>query len=352
MTRSSEPLPDLRRIMIRSVNWIGDAIMTTPAMAAIRAACPDAEIAVVANPPVAELLAHHPACDRIILFDKKRECKGIAGFLRFCAELRDERFDAAFLFQNAFEAAIMAFAASIPIRVGYRTDGRRMFLSHGLPSSISQGLHHTLYYLRLVERFGMTGGDRRITLACTPEEMDRAGELVPHPRFAVINAGAAYGSAKRWFPERFAAVADAVFDEFGLHPVLIGGLGETEIGAEIVRAARTRVLDLTGTTTVRRMMALIARSTLMITNDSGPMHVGAAFGVPLVALFGPTDPEATAPVSTAARVVRHSVECSPCRRRVCPTDHRCMRSITVDDVLEAARAVLRETKPPSVSSPA
>lgn len=341
MTSSSEPLPNLRRIMIRSVNWIGDAVMTTPAMAAVRSTWPDAEIAVVANPVVGELLAHHPACDRVIVFDRRHDHKGLTGFLRFCGELREERFDAAILFQNAIEAAIMAFGASVPIRLGYRTDGRRMFLTHGVSPSISRGLHHTIYYLRLLERFGVKGGDGRLSLACTEDELSRADELTAGSKFAIINPGASYGSAKRWFPERFAAVADAVFEELGLRPVLIGGPSEKQIGAEIERAARTPVLNLIGRTSVRRMMALVSRSSLMITNDSGPMHVGAAFGVPLAALFGPTDPDATSPLSPRARLVRRPVECAPCRRRACPTDHRCMQSITVADVLEAARDALR-----------
>ncbi len=342
--RSSRLPRNLRRIVIRVPNWIGDAVMATPAMSAIRSAYPEAEIALIANPVVAELLSGHPCCDRVIVLDKKREHGGLRGIFRFSALLRKERFDGAFLLQNAVEAAIIARAAGIPIRVGYRTDGRGFLLTHGLSPSVSKGLHHTQYYLRMVRHFGIGEGEWRPTLTCTDRELAFADELLAGRNWAVINPGAAYGSAKRWYPERFAVVANLIFREFNLNPLLIGSPGEAEIGVRIEKCVETDVLNLIGKTSVREMMAVIARSSLMITNDSGPMHVAAALQVPVVALFGPTDPAATSPASTRSRVVRKPVECSPCLKRGCPTDHRCMETIEPHDVVMEARALLRSDR--------
>jgi heptosyltransferase-2 len=155
-----------------------------------------------------------------------------------------------------------------------------------------------------------------------------------------VNPGAAYGSAKRWIPERFAAVADRLAEEFGLRVVLTGGPGEAEIGRDIAAAMKNAPLNLIGSTSVRQMMAVLSLCRLMVTNDSGPMHVAAAFGIPIVAVFGPTDHTTTSPLAGTCRIVRREADCAPCLLRQCPTDHRCMEAVTVDDVLTAARSLL------------
>lgn len=150
---------NIKKIMVRSTNWVGDAVMTTPAMGALRAAFPDAEIVVVANPLVSELFNYHPYCDRVIVFDKKGPHKGLVGLWRFTRELQHERFDLAVLLQNAFEAALMALLAGIPRRAGYRTDARRLLLSYGVPVGKSEKqLHHTDYYQQMLQRLGIKGG--------------------------------------------------------------------------------------------------------------------------------------------------------------------------------------------------
>jgi len=332
---------NVRRILIRSTNWIGDAVMTTPAMGAVRATFPDAEITVVANPMVAELFRFHPDCDDVIVFDKKRKDSGLLGFLSFAAELRRGQYDLAILFQNAVEAALMTFFARIPQRVGYRTDGRGVLLTHGVPvGAAERSLHHTSYYLHMLESIGIKGGEGRLRLACTLEELSWADGLLSGNKWAAINPGAAYGSAKRWYPERFAAVADTIAREFGLRILLTGGPGETEIGADIEKAMSEPCLNMVGKTTVRQMSALLSHCALMVTNDSGPMHVAAAFDVPIVAVFGSTDHTTTSPLNDICRIVRHDFDCAPCLLRQCPTDHRCMNAVTVDDVLAAARDLL------------
>ncbi|MFA5517438.1 MAG: lipopolysaccharide heptosyltransferase II [Desulfuromonadales bacterium] len=331
----------IERILLRSVNWIGDAVMTTPAMGALRAAFPRAEILVAANPPVAELFDAHPYCDRVLVYDRKKRHAGVSGVLRFAGELRRERIDVAILLQNAVEAALLVSLAGIPRRAGYRTDGRGLLLTHGVPVGDGERrLHHTEYYLRMLEQLGIHGGDHRLRLHCTDQERAWAREKLGPGAWLAINPGAAYGSAKRWIPERFAEVADRLADEFGLKVLLTGGPGETEIGRDIEKAMRQRPLNLIGHTNVRQLMALLAGCRLMVTNDSGPMHVAAAFGVPIVAVFGPTDHTTTSPLGDACRIVRADVGCAPCLLRQCPTDHRCMEAVTAEAVLRQARELL------------
>lgn len=332
--------------MVRSTNWVGDAVMTTPAMADLRKAFPDAEIVVIANPLVAQLFTYHPYCDRVIVYDKKGSHKGLAGLWRFAGQLRKEGFDLAVLLQNAIDAAILAFCAGIPRRAGYRTDARGLLLTHGVAVGPAQKrLHHTDYYRHMLRHIcqgegeGEGEGEGKLCLACSDEEQRWAKETLGAGPTVAINPGAAYGSAKRWLPERFAAVADGLAREFGLKVVLTGGPGEMEIGRDIQQAMHIPALNLIGQTSVRQLMAVLSECQLMITNDSGPMHVAAAFDVPIVAVFGPTDHTTTSPWSQKCRIVRKPIDCAPCLLRQCPTDHRCMRSILPEDVLDAAREV-------------
>lgn len=339
-------MENIRTILVRSTNWLGDAVMTTPAMRAIRESFPGARITVLANPVVAPLFEHHGAVDEILVYDRKGAHAGVGGRLRMAAELRQRRFDLAILLQNAIDAAFITWLARIPRRMGYRTDGRGLFLTHGVP--VEEGtrrLHHVEYYLAMLDRFSIATKDRRLSLATTPaedaamaarlrEEGIGEGELL-----LGINPGASYGSAKRWYPERFAAVADCLADRWGAKVVITGGPGEAGIAADIAAAMKSPSLVMAGRTTVREMMALIGRCGFFVTNDSGPMHIAAAFGVPLVAVFGPTDHTNTSPWTDRAAIVRSETDCAPCLKRECPTDHRCMMAVTVEMVVEAAEGL-------------
>lgn len=331
----------LQRIMVRGVNWIGDAVMTTPALAALRAHYPDAEIVMVANPLVAELFQSHPCIDRVMVYDRKGVHKGLGGFWRMAQQLRAQRFDAAVLLQNAIEAALLAALALIPRRIGYTTDGRRLLLSHPVTvTTADKRLHHTDYYLQLLARQGVRGGDGQLRLACSDAEMAWAQDVLDGENIIAINPGAAYGSAKRWLPERFATVGDELARRYGARIVLTGGPGEVEIGRDIAAAMSCQPLNMVGQTSVRQMMALLASSRLLVTNDSGPMHVASAFAIPIVAVFGSTDHTTTCPASKQVVIVRKPIDCAPCLLRQCPTDHRCMTAIEAEDVLEAACQLL------------
>jgi len=327
---------NINKILIRTTNWLGDAVLTIPAMGQVRKAFPTSEITVVANPAVAEMLSNHPDCDRIIVWDKKRTHQGATGLLKFSSDLRQTRYNLSILFQNAIEAAIMVWLARIPKRLGYRTDARGLLLNYGIPiGAAERRLHHVDYYLNMLRQAGINLSPNRPRLYCSEVEIQWAQEQLSGENWVAVNIGAAYGSAKRWLPERFAEMATRICEELKGRVVLIGSHQEAELGNQISKAIRGPHLNLIGKTSIRQLMALLTQCRLLVTNDSGPMHIAAALDVPILALFGPTDHLTTSPVTDYCRIVRHPVDCAPCLKRHCPTDHRCMTSISVGDVLEA-----------------
>jgi len=354
-------LKDARRILIRAVNWVGDAVMTTPAIAAVRESFPQAEIALLANPLVAQLFSPHPWVDRVITFDRNGAHKGMAGRFRLASQLRKQAFDAAVILPNSFDSALVPWLAGIPVRLGKSSDGRALLLSGRYrPADRVSGCHEVEYYRGLLKHFGITGQADVPYLATTPAEDDAAAALLaehgilPDDFVLGINPGAAFGSAKRWYPDRFADVARQLARLKNARIVIFGGPGETDIAAEIEQQLGGGCLNLAGSTTLRGLMALIRSCHLFITNDSGPMHIAAAFGVPLVAIFGSTDHATTSPYTDRAVIVRKEIECAPCKLRECPTDHRCMTAVLADDVISSALHLFentsRKTWKPSIPS--
>ncbi len=343
MTSRSRSLADKTpgKVLIRATNWIGDGVMMTPALGVVRQTWPDAEIVVAANPLVAQLFTHHPWCDRVLVYEKSGRHKGLGGLRRFIRELRREDFDVAILFQKAFEAALLAFGAGVPVRAGFKTDLRGILLTHKTPLTDGiKRLHHSRHYLEMLKAFGLCGSDLPPTLELTAEEEKRAFDLSSFQRWLVLNPGAAYGSAKRWYPERFAEVGNQLAKKLDVGVVVVGGPGEAAIGTDIEQQLSCPSVNLVGKTTVREMMAVIGKSCLAISNDSGPMHIAAAFDVPTVAIFGPTDHKTTYPYARCAKVVHSGAECAPCLKRTCPIDHHCMLDVTADQVVLAATELL------------
>jgi len=335
-------------LLVRATNWLGDAVMTTPALAGVRAGFPGARIVLLAKPPVAELFRHHPDVDEVSVYERPGRHEGALGRLRLAAELRHRRFDGALLLQNAFDAALIAFLARIPERAGYPTDGRRLLLS--LPVPLTRDIlerHEVEYYLCLLDGLGVPRtGTPALKLAVTRGEREAMATRLASlgigrgAPIVAINPGATYGSAKRWYPDRFAAVADTLSGEWGAAVVVVGSPAEAPLAGEIEAAMRKAPVNLAGKTTVRELMALLSLSSFLVSNDSGPMHIGAALGVPLVAIFGPTDWRRTSPWTGRARVVRVDVDCSPCMLRVCDRGHECMLGVTAGMVIDAARELL------------
>ena len=335
-------------MLVRATNWLGDAVMTTPALAAVREGFPAARIVLLARPLVAELFRHHPDVDEVMVYERPGRHEGALGRLRLGVELRRRRFDGALLLQNAFDAALIAFLGRIPERAGYPTDGRRILLT--VPVPLTRAIlerHEVEYYLCLLDGLGIPRPvPATLKLAVTGEERETMATRLASlgiergAPIVAINPGATYGSAKRWYPDRFAAVADALSAEWGARIVVVGSTAETPLAGEIEAAMRNPPVNLAGKTTVRELMALLSLSSFLVTNDSGPMHIGAALGVPLVAIFGPTDWRRTSPWSERAKVVRVEIDCSPCRLRVCDRGHECMLGVTPGMVVDAARQLL------------
>lgn len=339
-------------LLVRAVNWLGDAVLTTPSLGALRSGCPQARITVVAKPPVAELLQHHPDVDEIVVYEKDGRHAGAIGMLRMAGQLRRKRFDGALLLQNAIDAALLAFLSGIPERMGYATDARRALLSR--PVAVTEeilALHHAEYYLRLLSLLGVPLPERpSLALRVAGEETAsmqsrlNALGLAEGRKVVGINPGATFGSAKRWFPDRFAKVADALSEQWDAGVVLMGSAPEAPLASEIETAMEKKPVNLAGRTTVRELMALLSLCSFLVTNDSGPMHIGAALGVPLVAVFGPTDWRKTSPWTERAKIVHVDVDCSPCGLRECNRGHECMLGVTAEMVIASAMELIAEAK--------
>jgi heptosyltransferase-2 len=340
------------KILVRATNWVGDAVMAIPALEAIRNRWPDAEIVALAQPWVADLYRGQGCVDRVIVFDNRGRHRGFWGRERLAAELRREKFDIALLLQNAFEAAWLAWRAGIPERIGYGRDARSWLLTRAIavPATGETPAHETYYYLELLRRAGWLA--QLPLLDCITLRVPTAARRKAEERLTAAGAraggcriafapGAAYGSAKCWEPERYAALADRLIAALNADVILFGAPQESEMAARIAQAMRGRALNLAGATTIGELPALLATCRLFVGNDAGAMHVAAGVGVPVVGIFGPTDPAGTSPMTPHFTLVREPVECSPCFLRHCPIDHRCMTRVTVDRVYEASLAWLR-----------
>ena len=339
----------IKRILVRGPNWLGDAVMCEPTLRGLRSLFPEAQIALLVKPYVAEVFAGHPALTRVLTYDGKGRHAGLYGKWTLAGQLRRQDFDLAILFQNAFEAALLSFLAGVPRRFGYATDGRSLLLSDpvSLPDRRSPP-HLVRYYWDLLKPLGMTGDPIAPKLVVFPEEeqaMERRlakGGLTASDVIVGINPGSTGGRAKRWLPERFAEAADrlcrTICESRGQQTgvVILGGKEEEELGKEIASHLSSRSLVLSGATTIRELMAALKRCEVLLTNDSGPMHVATALQVPVVGIFGSTDWRKTAPFGNADGLVRQPVDCAPCMLLECPIDHRCMTRVTVDQVYEAA----------------
>ncbi len=343
-----------RNILVRAPNWIGDAVMSEPALCGLRLLFPQAELTLLAKAPVAELFANDPKITHRLVYDEKGEHAGIIGKWSLAGMLRRHRFEMAVLFQNAFEAAFIAWLAGIPRRYGYVTDGRALFLTDPVAVPDRQNQPHQVeYYWNLLKPLGLVGPPSRPMLVVSPEEertvdmrLSVAG-ITPTDLVIGINPGSTYGGAKRWLPDRFAAVARRLAVQLEQETgkpasmVILGAKGEESLGNSIAAMFDKPAVVLSGATTICELMAIVKRCCLLLTNDTGPMHIAAACGVPVVAVFGPTDWRTTAPYGQDRSVVRESVDCAPCLLRECPIDHRCMTRVSADRVYETAVQQIR-----------
>jgi heptosyltransferase-2 len=355
---ASSPL--LQTVLVIGPNWVGDAVMATPVLANLRRGLPKAKIDLLVPAYVAPLFEDHPHVDRVLI-DRARTTWRSA--LTQAQSQRQTRYDVALLLPNSFRAALWAWLIGAQKRVGYATDGRRWLLTQPLPAASVQphrhrnrganmertreGPHQVDAYLRLVEALQIPIVERLPVLVPSSQAEREAEQLWTghglerQERVIGLCPGAAFGPAKRWWPERFATLADRLVAEAGLTVVLFGGRDEIGLIEQVRGCMRQRAVSLAGQDTLASFAALAARCAVLVANDSGALHIASAVGTPVVALFGPTDPRRTAPSAPHAFVVQREVPCSPCFRTHCPyADHPCMRLITVDDVLLAVRHAL------------
>ncbi|MBW1720642.1 MAG: lipopolysaccharide heptosyltransferase II [Deltaproteobacteria bacterium] len=330
----------IRRILVRITNWIGDTVMVLPALEAVKLNFPDSEITALVKPWVAPLFEHHPAVDRVLLFEKaERFPADLISLLKTAGKIRSMGFDLAVLFQNAFEAALLSRLGGVPLRVGYDTDGRGLLLTHPVSRkrTAPQG-HQVEYYLAMLRAIGWEAPlkDPRLHVAPGSEtsalRLFSLEEIEQEGFFLGIAPGAAFGPAKRWPPERFAALADQAVEQWGARVLIFGSATDRDLGREVKASMKNRAWNLCGETSLGEAVALIKRCRFFLTNDSGLMHVAAALEVPTVAIFGSTDPAATGPRGPHTRVVKKPTDCAPCLKAVCPKDFRCMLAIHPGDV--------------------
>jgi heptosyltransferase II len=355
-----------RRILVRGVNWLGDAVMTIPALLRLREAFPQAHLALLTPDKLADLWQHHPAINQVLTF---RSGEGLWSVGR---RLRGQGFTAALVLPNSPRSALEVWLGSIPRRVGFARPWRNLFLTEAVPPvpgmvslrkrsareirrRIAAGLpsesypaasHQLFHYLQLAGVLGASRQPLAPSLVLTAAERGSGatglfrrvtGEAGPSNLWFGLNPGAEYGAAKRWPADRFIQAANALHGRTGCRWMIFGGAREQSL-AEAIRAGVPSAVSLCGQTTLRELMIGLARCRLLLTNDTGPMHLAAAVGTPLVALFGSTSPELTGPGlsgSTDHELLRCPAACAPCFQRECPVDFRCMKGLTAEAVVEA-----------------
>src|SRR5216684_8882051 len=331
--------------------------MALPALRVVRKRFSDAGITIVARPYIADIYRDQEICNQLVSYDSKDVHAGFSGRERLAAELRAQKFDVALLLQNAFDAAWLAWRANVPERIGYARDGRSFLLTKAVPLPHHGKIpaHEKFYYLELLRRAGWLDSvqDETFIGLRVPEEKRRSADEFLYKSGArqgalriAIGAGASYGSAKCWPPPRFAEVANRLQSEADADVILFGTAAEARVVTAISSEMRRTPIDLTGKTIIADLPALLSQCHLFIGNDSGAMHVAAAVGLPIVAVFGPTYPYGTSPVTPRCSLVQQKPYCSPCFLRRCPTDHRCMTAITADTVEAAARPWLYSIQVP------
>ncbi len=321
-------------------NWIGDLVMATPILNDIRKAFPNAHITAMSRTPLADLLKEDQDIDELFCFSK------VSGFGRrsekkdIIEKLRQGKYDLGILLTHSFSSAWWFWLGNVQRRLGYQGHGRRWLLTDKLPipSNLHQQ-HLVVTYKKLLQPLGIPVSETRPRLFLSDKELLKARTLLkqlgikPGDKLVGINPGAAYGTAKCWLPERFRKVTEKLLQNEEIKMIYFGDQTSMPLVKEICQGLPSPVVNLAGLTSLPELASLIKMCSVLLTNDSGPMHIAAALGTPLVALFGSTSQIVTGPYKTGTVIHKH-VECSPCYHRVCPIDFRCMKRIEVDEVYD------------------
>ena len=320
------------RILIRSSNWLGDAVMSVPAVRAVKNGRADAQVTIAAPAKLAPVWKLVPEVDAIIPLPNGSLLPAVS-LLR-----RRPHFDAAILFPNSLRVALESWLSGIPRRVGYRGHWRRSLLNQTVPEARKPGPpeHHSLRFLRIARDCGAdTSNSEHPTSNIQIKVADQALKIGLCP-------GAEYGPAKRWLPERFAEVAAKISAQSPTQWILFGTKNDAAIGDQIAAAIGDRCVNRIGRTTLDELINELRRCSLLLTNDTGTMHLAALLGVPVVAIFGSTEPRLTRPLGNGHIILRHHVECSPCFLRECPIDFRCMKAVSAEEVVDAVFSIVHK----------
>ena len=321
------------RILVVLPNWLGDAVMATPAIELLSHYYPGSRFTFVGSYVSIEALKHHPLCEKAIVDETKKAPSRLFATYRLAKELGS--FDLAITFRNQLHSSLLLRFTGTVMTLAKQSWHSQLLLSHTPKISSKQHLVEQYTDLAMVNSDAFNGDIPALKLYVTPKKSSKP--------LLGINAGATYGSAKRWYPEKFAAVGAAFYKEYDI--LLFGGPNETtisnEIGEHLESLGVTNYTNLAGKTSIEELCANIASCSLFVTNDSGPMHVAAAYQVPTVAIFGPTKYKETSQwMNEKSVIVRHEMECSPCMKRECPLKHHeCMKGITADEVIAAIKSL-------------
>ena len=343
----------IKRIVVHSPTWVGDAVMSLPALHALRRICPRAHITVASRRGTSDIFIESNSVDDVLI----QERSGLLSTLSNASKWKRRQFDLAVLFQNAFAAAATAFFARVPMRIGYGTDRRARLLTTALPLPVWKNeRHESSYYLNIVAEFerivfgasSLSKSEPVFDLPVSEERKNSARRILndhgasPAKPLAILCPGSVNSRAKRWPAESYAELADRLIDA-GMDVALIGSPAEMDVSRQVYALAKRQPIVLTGKTSVAEVVAVVRIADVLVTNDTGPAHIGAALRTPTLVIFGPTNPLTTYPLSAQAEVIRHPPDCAPCMLRDCPIDHRCMTAISVAEVFERAIRMIEKT---------
>ena len=351
---------NINKIFIRESNWIGDAIMTTPALAAIKENFSKAELFVGANPSVAEILKYNPCIDQFLIFDTQFLSNSLLGRLKLSRSWRGKyNFDLGILFTNSFVSALEIFIMGIPQRIGFDTDGRGLLLTekiHATPEIIKK--HEVDYFLEIVSGIGIKPHSRELILRLSEEDEKFARDFIsknrlPATRFLVaLHAGASI-KPKEWLPERYAKVCDQLVRNYNGQVIILGSKADEAVSSKIVSLAEEKIINLAGKISLRESASIIKCCDMFIGNNSGPMHIAAALNIPVVTIFGPASPEKTAPYLEKGKyeIVIKPFTCRPCRQNYfneCEASANgkpaCIEAIEAEDVMKGIELLGRRLK--------
>jgi heptosyltransferase-2 len=353
MSAIREIYKDVKGILVKGTNWVGDTIMSFPAVSSLRRLFPQAHISVLAKSSLAELWKANTDIDEVIPYDMLTGVGRIFGELGIARRIKQQEIDLAVVLPRSFSSAWMVFLGGIPHRIGYKGEARDWLLTEGIdrtPALLRK--HRMYYYLHLIEHVGRCPSLPLPSLSLNGKTEEWASVFLFHhglqgELLIGVNPGATYGEAKCWLPERFVEVGRRLIEGYGAYILIFGSSRpeEKDLNASIAQGIGNGCLNLSGETSLLQLASLLQQCALLVTNDTGTMHVAAAVGTRVVAIFGPTDPRTTSPLGTGHVIIHTKDSCSPCLRRVCPEGHHnCMRQITAQDVLTAIDTRLTQAK--------